>query len=115
MNTQTRLVNVEKGLKITELNHKVRALENQVENNGKILLKERKEFAMQLTEEQQHCEKQLRMGREQSEIQLDKERQQFIKERETNRKLMASIRDLQAEVSKCQSQVTTLQSTISKF
>ena len=115
MNTQTRLVNVEKDLKISELNHKVRALESQIENNGKILLEEREQFAMQLTEEQQHCEEKLKKEREQSEIQLDKERQQFIKEREANRKLMASIRNLQAEVSKYRSQVTTLQGTISKF
>ena len=115
MNTQMRLVNVKKDLKITELNHKVRALENQVGNNSKILLEEREQFAMQLTEKQQQCEEQLRKEREMSEIQLDKERQQFINEKEANRKLMASIHDLQAEVSKCRSQVTTLQSTISKF
>ena len=115
LNTQNKLVNVEKDLKIMELNHKLKAVENQVENNGKILLEEREQFAIQLTEEREQCEMQLRKEREQNKIQLEKEREQFIKEREANKSLMANTHDLQAELSKYRSQTTTLQSTISKL
>ena len=46
LNNQNELISVEKDLKITELNHKVKALENQVDSNSKILLEEREQFTM---------------------------------------------------------------------
>ena len=115
MSVKNKLVTVEKDLKIRELNHKVKALESQVENNGQILLEEREQSVVQLTEEREQCEIQLRKEREQSKIQLEKEREQFSKEREANKKLVANTHDLQTELLKYRSQISTLQSTISKL
>ena len=115
LNTQNKLITVEKDSEITELNSKATALGTQIKNNAKIQLQEREQFEIQLTEERKQCEIRLRKEVEQNEIQLDKEREQFTKEREAKRKLMVGIHDLQADLSKLRSEITTLQGTISKL
>ena len=87
MNTQNQCTKAKKEAEIVELKSKNSTLETQIEKT-KILLEEREQYA-----------RQLRVEREQSDIQL-----------ETSRKL---ISDVQGDLSRSKSEITTLQGTVS--
>lgn len=107
LNAQSQLMKAENEAKIAELECTAKALEIQIDNSAKLLLRVREQSARRLGEE-----------REQYEIQLRKERQhcdlQIAKEREANRKLMVNYSRLQSEIITAQDKNSKLQSDIMK-
>ena len=94
VNTQKHLVTAKMEAELVELKSHVALYESQIENSLKILMQEREEFKAK--------------EREQSELQL-------AKERETNNKLTANVHNLECDLSKLRSENMTLQHTISKL